>query len=137
MSNSRRLTATRQKDYYENMKNRFYLLIALVLLYLIPALILQAVYGPSYGFMSGEDRWIPDGRGGWEMYGHPTDPMPQVPSENIPLLLPYLPIFLPAFLLIIFLFTPLTRKLEVPQPKPTEGAGNLSDKAPPPDDTEK
>ena len=119
------------------MKNRFYLLIALVLLYLIPALILQAVYGPSYGFLSGEDRWIPDGHGGWEMYGHPTDPMPQVPSENIPLLLPYLPIFLPAFLLIIFLFTPLTRKLEIPQSKPTEGAGDLPDKAPPPEDPDK
>ncbi len=119
------------------MKARVYLLIALVLLYLIPSLILQAVYGPSYGFMSGEDRWIPDGSGGWVMHGEPTAPMPTEASKDIPILLPYLPIFLPSFLLIIFLFTPLTRKLEIPQSKPTKGAGQFSEEAPPPDDPDK
>jgi hypothetical protein len=119
------------------VKARALLLIALVLLYLIPSLILQAVYGPSYGFFSGEDRWIPDGTGGWVMRGQPTEPMPTEPSKDIPLLLPYLPIFLPAFLLILFLFTPLTRKLEIPQSKPTDGAGELPKEAPPPDDTDK
>jgi hypothetical protein len=105
------------------MKPRVLLLIALVLLYLIPSLVLQAVYGPSYGFLSGDDRWEPDGSGGWVMRGSPTDPMPDEPSEYIPILLLYLPIFLPAFVLILFLFTPLSRKLESP----------VKDQEPPPD----
>ena len=96
------------------MKARVLLLVALVLLYLIPSLILQAVYGPSYGFLAGEDRWMPDGTGGWVMRGNPTEPMPQEESQYIPILLVYLPIFLPAFVLILFLFTPLSRKLEMP-----------------------
>lgn len=97
-----------------SMKARVLLLVALVLLYLIPSLILQAVYGPSYGFLSGEDRWMPDGSGGWVMRGTPTEPMPQEESRYIPILLVYLPIFLPAFVLILFLFTPLSRMLELP-----------------------
>lgn len=94
------------------MRNKLLFLIAVILLYLIPSLILQGIYGPSYGFLSGEDCWQPDGNGGWVEHGHPNTPMPAEPSVNVPMGVRYIPIFLPGLLLFLFLFTPLTRYLE-------------------------
>ena len=97
---------------FSHMRNNVILFIALILLYLIPSLILQAVYGPSYGFLAGEDCWQPDGQGGWVKHGQPTDPPPAQPSVVVPLGVYYIPIFLPGLVLILFLFTPLSRRLE-------------------------
>ena len=88
------------------------LLMGVILLYLLPALALKAVYGPSYSMWSGEDEWVPDGNGGWIKHGHPESPQPNQPSVDVPLTLQYIPIFLPALLLILFLFTPLKKHLE-------------------------
>ncbi|MBN1212182.1 MAG: hypothetical protein JXA92_06345 [candidate division Zixibacteria bacterium] len=106
------------------MKNNLILLIVVILLYLATSLILSAVYGPSFGFLSGEDSWNPDGRGGWVKHGSPSGPPPPEPSVNIPIPVRYLPIFLPGLVLILFLFTPLSKyvdKIEKPAgPKPGE-----------------
>ncbi|MCX6834136.1 MAG: hypothetical protein NTW07_03215, partial [candidate division Zixibacteria bacterium] len=67
-------------------------------------------------FLAGEDCWMPDGAGGWLAHGHPADPAPAERSINVPLILQYLPIFLPALVLILFTLTPLRRKLEGPAP---------------------
>jgi hypothetical protein len=96
------------------MKRRVILLLVLVALYLGSSLVLQAVYGPSFGLWFGEDCWIPDGHSGWTMHGHPTAPAPSVPSVEVPIGLRYLPIFLPTAVLVAFLFTPLERKLDPP-----------------------
>lgn len=95
------------------MRNAVLLLIGIVLLYLIPSLLLQAIYGPSYGFLSGEDCWLPDGKGGWMKHGHPASPRPDVPSVQVPISVRYIPIFLPASLLILFMFTPLKKYLDI------------------------
>lgn len=110
------------------MSRHLLLLSGVVLLYLVPSLVLQAVYGDSYGFWSGEDCWQPDGAGGWVKHGQPDGPPPAEPSQNVPLLLHYVPIFLPAALLVVFLFTPLSRKLEKKQP-PSESTGPPGDAA--------
>jgi len=94
------------------MRNNVYLLIALIVLYVSSVLVLKAVYGPSCSIWEGEDCWIPDGNSGWVMHGNPTEPMPDQPSEVIPIGIQYIPIFLPSALLILFMFTPLSRKLE-------------------------
>lgn len=94
------------------MRKAVLLLVGIILLYLVPSLILQAIYGPSYGFLSGEDCWVPDGKGGWVEHGRPFNPPPAGPSVNIPILVRYIPIFLPALLLILFMFTPLSKRLE-------------------------
>ena len=94
------------------MKNNLILLVGVIILYLVPSLILQGLYGPSYGFMSGEDSWVGDGHGGWIKHGNPDSPAPESPSIEVPVGVRYIPIFLPAALLIAFLFTPLRRKLE-------------------------
>ena len=94
------------------MRKTIWLLIAIILLYLVPSLVLQAIYGPSYGFLAGEDCWVPDGQGGWVEHGSPAGPPPAQPSVEVPIMVRYIPIFLPALLLILFLFTPLSRKLE-------------------------
>jgi hypothetical protein len=93
------------------MGKKIYLLLGIVGLFLLTSLVLNLVYGPSYPFLAGEDCWIPDGNGGWLSHGHPDDPAPIVSSTNIPFILQYLPIFLPALLLILFTLTPLSRKL--------------------------
>jgi hypothetical protein len=100
------------------MKNNLILLAAIIVLYLVPSLILQVVYGPSFGFMSGEDSWVSDGHGGWAKHGNPADPAPADPSVEVPVGVRYIPIFLPAALLVLFLFTPLGRKLEPPKEAP-------------------
>lgn len=99
-------------SYYGVMKNHIILLLTMVALYFAAALTLHAAYGPSYGFWSGEDCWEPDGNGGWVAHGKPQEAPPDQPSELIPIGLLYLPIFLPAGLLVLFMFTPLSRKLE-------------------------
>ncbi|MFH1687106.1 MAG: hypothetical protein ABIE70_06235 [bacterium] len=107
------------------MSKHVIFVLGLALLYLIPALALQAVYGPSYGFMAGEDCWQPDGQGGWVEHGAPSDPAPDQSSVVIPIGLLYLPIFLPAGLLILFMFTPLSRKLE--RRRPDDELGSETD----------
>ncbi len=97
------------------MRNAVLLLLGVVFLFLASSLALQAIYGPSYGFLQGEDGWIPDGQGGWVKHGNPDTPPPGVPSVHVPLLVHYVPIFLPALLLVLFMFTPLRRYLEKPQ----------------------
>ncbi len=102
------------------MRNSVWLLLAIVVLYLAASLALQGIYGPSYGFLAGEDCWQPDGQGGWEKHGNPSDPPPAEPSREVPIALRYLPIFLPGLLLVVFLFTPLSKKLEGPARKEKE-----------------
>ena len=97
------------------MRNAVLLLMGIVFLFLASALLLQAIYGPSYGFFQGEDRWIPDDRGGWVKHGNPATSQPSVPSVHVPLVVHYVPIFLPALLLILFMFTPLRKLLERPE----------------------
>ena len=113
------------------MKRSVLLLAGVILLYLLPSLVLQAVYGPSYGFLSGEDYWEPDGAGGWKAHGEPGDPPPSEPSVNVPLGVRYVPIFLPAELLFLFLFTPLSRHVDTVEPEgeavAEEVAGEPSD----------
>lgn len=99
------------------MRNKVLFLIAIVLLFLIPSLILQGIYGPSYGFLSGEDYWQPDGSGGWVKHGQPDGPPPDQPSVNVPIWVRYVPILLPGLVLFLFLFTPLSRRLESPPSK--------------------
>jgi hypothetical protein len=94
------------------MRNAVLLLMGIVFLFLASALALQTIYGPSYGFFQGEDRWISDDRGGWVKHGNPETPPPSIPSVQVPLIVHYVPIFLPALLLILFMFTPLRKLLE-------------------------
>jgi hypothetical protein len=116
------------------MRKNIYLLLGVILLYLISSLILSGIYGPSYGFMQGENRWEPDGSGGWVKHGTPTDPAPAEPSVQVPDSVRYIPIFLPGALLVLFLFTPLGKKLESPkQPEPTDGLDDQNNVAPPED----
>lgn len=84
------------------------ILVGVILLYLVPSLVLKGAYGPSYEFMEGEDRWIPDGQSGWEAHGAPLGPPPDLPSEEVPLWTQYLPIFLPGLFMILLMFTPLS-----------------------------
>ena len=112
------------------MRNKLIFLVAIILLYLIPSLILQGIYGPSYGFMSGEDCWQPDGTGGWAKHGNPQEPQPSEPSVNVPMWAWYLPILLPGLVLFLFLFTPLSRHIETPvakEPEPTADESPESD----------
>ena len=94
------------------MRNAVLLLIGIILLYLMSSLILQGIYGPSYGFLAGEDCWVPDGQGGWVRHGNPADPQPEVPSVDVPLMARYVPIFVPALLLVLFMFTPLRKYVD-------------------------
>jgi len=98
------------------MRNKLILLVAIIALYLVTSLALHLIYGPSFPFLAGEDCWMPDGAGGWRAHGHPSDPPPDQPSVAVPLVLNYVPIFLPAALLIVFTLTPLRRKLETASP---------------------
>ena len=102
------------------MKRNFIFLLILIALYLVPSLILDAVYGPSFMLWSGTDYWRPDGQGGWVEVGEPTDPKPVEPSVNVPILMHYIPLLLPGLVLMVVLLTPLTRLLEDPRPKPDQ-----------------
>ncbi len=77
-------------------------------MYLLPSLILQAVYGDSYGFLSGEDCWIPDGQGGWQSHGFPDHPEPAEPSINVSIFLELVPFLLPLLLIFLYLLSPLS-----------------------------
>ncbi|RME26932.1 MAG: hypothetical protein D6800_05755 [Candidatus Zixiibacteriota bacterium] len=103
------------------MKKTLILLAVLALLYLVPSLILQAVYGPSYGFLAGENHWVPDGHGGWRPQGKPVGPPPTVKSVDVPLFWRYLPILLPGILLAVFLLTPLSRRIDSDTPSEAPG----------------
>ena len=102
------------------MRKKLLFLTAVILLYLIPSLILQGIYGPSYGFLSGEDCWLPDGKGGWVPHGLPDWPAPGEPSVIVPMGVRYIPIFLPGLVLFLFLFTPLAKHLESRPAEPVE-----------------
>ena len=93
-------------------RNNLIMLAVLVILYLGTSWILGAMYGPSYGYLSGENSWKPDGNGGWVAHGSPTTPVPDQPSQVVPLVVHYLPILIPGFLLALFLFTPLRTILD-------------------------
>jgi hypothetical protein len=95
------------------MRKQLLLLAGIIVLYLASSLVMHVIYGPSFPFLSSEDCWVPDGQGGWMAHGHPSDPAPAQPSVNVPLLLNYVPIFLPGILLILFTLTPLRKRLEV------------------------
>ncbi len=94
------------------MNKNIILIVVLFLLYFVVGFSLQAVYGDSYHFMAGENYWEADGNGGWTERGNPSKPMPTTVSEVPPLITFYLPFFVPAFVLILFMFTPLGRHLE-------------------------
>ena len=87
-------------------------IVTIVLLFLIPALILRATYGPSYYFLSGEDCWMPDGTGGWTKHGMPGGPQPHEPSVNIPFVVMYIPVFLPGLLTASVLCMSLSKKVK-------------------------
>jgi hypothetical protein len=96
------------------MKRHLLLLAGIILLYVASSLVLKGLYGDSYSFLEGNDYWRPDGKSGWVQVGEPTEPPPEQASRNIPILVLYLPFFLPAILLALFLFTPLKTKLDPP-----------------------
>ena len=103
------------------MIKRFYLLGVVAGLYLILSLGLHLAYGPSYPLLAGEDCWQPNGQGGWRAHGQPQNPAPTEVSVEIPLLLNYLPIFVPALVLVLFVYTPLRKHLaEAPPPAADE-----------------
>ncbi|MEW5995406.1 MAG: hypothetical protein AB1744_13570 [Candidatus Zixiibacteriota bacterium] len=109
------------------MRNAILLLIGIIALYLLSSLVLQGIYGPSYGFLEGEDRWIPDGQGGWVKHGEPDSPPPAQPSVDVPIWVRYIPIFLPALLLILFMFTPLRKYVEKQPDKESADTGDSTD----------
>jgi hypothetical protein len=117
------------------MKNYLMLLVVVAGLYLAISVTLQGVYGPSYGFLSGEDRWAPDGQGGWKAHGQPESPFPAEASVNVPLAVRYLPIFVPGLVLAAFLFTPLRKKLDPPEKPDNQASIPPEDKAEEPDPT--
>ncbi len=84
----------------------------LFLLFFAVGYSLDSYYGESYQFMSGENYWQPDGKGGWLEMGNPRDNMPSTESVLPPLITLYLPFFVPGFVLVLFMFTPLGRLLE-------------------------
>ena len=94
------------------MRKTIIFVVAIVLLFLIPALILRAIYGPSYFFLSGEDCWMPDGTGEWTKHGVPGGPSPQEPSINIPLVVMYIPVLLPGLLTAFVLCMSLSKKFK-------------------------
>lgn len=94
------------------MKKSLIIIAAVILLYFGSSLAIHAVYGDSYPFMPGENRWEPDGQGSWTAIGNPTTPEPEGASELVPLPMYYIPILLPGLFLFLVLFTPLGKKLD-------------------------
>ncbi len=88
------------------------LILAAVFLYLIPALILQLTYGPSYGLLSFNDNWVPDGNGGWKAEGFPGTFRPSQPSVNVPIFLKLIPVTLPVLLILLLFLNPLSRYVD-------------------------
>lgn len=106
--------------YRTGMKRTLLLLTGVILLYLAPSLVLEAVYGPSYAFPPSEDYWMPDGNGGWIAHGSPSGERPDQPSVTVPMALHYVPLFLPALLLVLFLFGPWSRYMKSAPPPPEQ-----------------
>ena len=102
------------------MKRTLLLLTGVILLYLAPSLVLEIVYGPSYTFPPSEDYWKPDGNAGWVAHGSPSGEPPDQPSVKVPLALHYVPLFLPALLLVLFLFGPWSRYMKSAPPPPEQ-----------------
>ncbi len=96
------------------MRKTIIFVVAIVLLFLIPALILRAIYGPSYYFLSGHHCWMPDGNGGWVKHGPmlPNGTEPQEPSINIPLVVMYIPVLLPGLLTAFIICMSLSKKFK-------------------------
>lgn len=115
------------QDYFTAVKKNLYLLAGIIALYLVSSIILQGIYGPSFGFLTGEDCWVADNSGGWVKHGNLTVPMPTEPSVNVPLGVRYVPIFLPAALLILFYLTPLSRLIEPPLPPQKEATAQADE----------
>ncbi|MDH3890401.1 MAG: hypothetical protein OEV49_04905 [candidate division Zixibacteria bacterium] len=109
------------------MKRAAILLAGVALLYLLPSVALKAVYGPSYTFPPSEDYWQPDGADGWKAHGSPVGPPPSSPSVEVPMAWHYLPIFLPAVLLALFMFGPLSKKMHEPLPSEDESKTDAGD----------
>jgi hypothetical protein len=84
------------------MRKYALLMLVAVILFVVPSLILDAVYGPSYGFLSGEDCWVADGSGGRVKHGNPDDPPPQPASVNVSCFERSIPVALPILYLIVF-----------------------------------
>ena len=115
------------------MKKNLIFLAILILLYLIPSLILQGVYGDSFGLWKGSERWYPDGNGGWEKQGEPNYLMPKGPSEVVPIGLQFLPLLLPGIVLMLVLLTPLSRVLETKRPTEEDAREEQANADPPSD----
>lgn len=115
-------------------RNNLIMLAVLIILYLGTSLVLDAMYGPSIGYMQGEDYWRPDGNSGWVAHGNPSAPAPEQPSINVPLVAHYLPILIPGFLLALFLLTPLGRILDgKPKKDSTISKSEIADNSDPND----
>jgi len=89
-----------------------WLLAGVFLLHFVPALFLEISYGPSYNFMSIDNRWAPNDSGGWKAIGFPQTIRPSEPSVNVPLFLRIIPFVLPALLVLLFLTGPLSKYAE-------------------------
>ena len=100
------------------MKNAIILLIGVIILFAIPSMVLKSIYGPSYTIFSGEDSWVPDNAGGWQAHGQPSGSPPDETSVTVPIAVRYIPILLPALLMILFMFTPLSRIVDKQNPEP-------------------
>lgn len=98
--------------FHSDMKKNLILLGALFVLYFATGYTLKSVYGDSFPFMQGEDYWLPDGNGGWEKHGDPSAAIPSSTSQDVPLIMVYIPFLVPSLVLILFLFTPLGKLLE-------------------------
>lgn len=88
------------------------LLLGILLLYLIPAIILQFNYGPSYGILSFENHWVPDNHGGWKAEGFPGTFRPSQPSVNVPIFLRLIPVILPVLLILLLFLNPLSHYVD-------------------------
>ncbi len=94
------------------MRKTIIFVVTIILLFLIPALVLRTIYGPSYHFLSGEDCWMPNGNGGWVKHGFPYGQMPHEMSVNIPLVVMYIPVLLPGLLTAFVLYMYLSKKFK-------------------------
>lgn len=88
------------------------LFLGILLLYFIPAVILQLTYGPSYGMLSFNNHWIPDGNSGWKAEGFPGTFRPSQPSVNVPVFLGLIPVILPILLVLLLFLNPLSRYVD-------------------------
>jgi len=94
------------------MPRWLWLILGLALLFVIPALILHITYGPSYGFLSYDDHWVPDGNSGWKAEGFPDHRRPSESSVNVPFFLRLVPVVLPILLIVLFIASPLSHYVD-------------------------